>query len=150
MPVNTDGMPRDDGGMPDGMSGGGGPGGVSASLISYLQAHQGSATYLVATLNSQTAASIILATNQPVMSLGGFTSSDPILTVDQFASLVRSGQVRYVLLGGSPGPGGQSSNSAISQWVQANGTPVSASEIGDSSTSQSQLYDLGSLQGAAA
>jgi hypothetical protein len=76
---------------------------------------------------------------------------------------VQSGQVRFVLLGGGPGgpppggavrdgpafqegnrgfggpggPGGQGSVGAISQWVQANGTPVST---------QSQLYDLGSLQ----
>ena len=82
------------------------------------------------------------------MSLGGFTGDDPILTVDQFASLVESGQVRFVLLsGGGGGPGGQGSNSAISQWVQANGTQVSASETGGA---QSQLYDLGSLQGAVA
>ncbi|MBV9580843.1 MAG: glycosyl transferase, partial [Chloroflexi bacterium] len=127
------------GGMP-----GGGPGGdVSSELISYLEANQGSDTYLIATTDSQSAAQIILASDQPVMSLGGFTGSDPILTVDQFASLVESGQVRYVLAGGGMGGGPQGSGtSAIISWAKANGTLVT---IG-----QSQVYDLGSLQGASA
>jgi 4-amino-4-deoxy-L-arabinose transferase-like glycosyltransferase len=101
-------------------------------------------------MNSKSAASIILATNDPVMSLGGFSGRDPILSVDQFAALVKSGQLRYVLLGGGgggPGPGGQGSGGAISQWVQANGTLVPATQIGGS---QTQLYDLGSLQTATA
>ena len=135
-------------GQPAGMPPGGGPGeSVSSALISYLEANQGSATYLVATANSNSAASIILASHEPVMSLGGFTGSDPILTVDQFASLVASGQVRYVLLGGG---GPQGAGNAISQWVQANGTLVSSAAIGEASGSQqTQLYDLGSLQATA-
>lgn len=133
---------------------GGGPGGsVSSGLISYLEANQGPATYLVATTNSNSAASIILASGgEPVMSLGGFTGSDPIVTVDQFANLVESGQVRYVLVGGGAGggvggggPQGSGSSSIIS-WVTANGTLVSDSAIG----SQAQLYDLSSLQGVSA
>ncbi|MBV9578139.1 MAG: glycosyltransferase family 39 protein [Chloroflexi bacterium] len=135
----------DSGGAPGGgMPVGGGPGGdVSSELISYLEANQGSDTYLIATTDSQSAAQIILASDQPVMSLGGFTGSDPILTVDQFASLVESGQVRYVLAGGGMGGGPQGSGtSAIISWAKANGTLVT---IG-----QSQVYDLGSLQGASA
>jgi hypothetical protein len=41
-------------------------------LVSYLEANQGNATYLVATPSSMTADGIILATNKPVMFLGGF------------------------------------------------------------------------------
>jgi hypothetical protein len=83
------------------------------------------------------------------MSLGGFTSSDPILTVDQFANLVASGQVRYVLVnaGGSFGGQGGGNTSAIMTWVRANGTPVPASAIGGS---QSQLYDVSGAQEAPA
>jgi 4-amino-4-deoxy-L-arabinose transferase-like glycosyltransferase len=149
-----DGAPEPDGvnqaGMPqDGGPGGGMGGQVSSELISYLEANQGSATYLAATTNSQAAASIILASDQPVMSLGGFTGSDPILTVDQFANLVESGEVRYVLASGGfgGGPGGQSGTSSIMSWVQANGTLVT---ITSSDGSQTQVYDLSSLQGAAA
>jgi 4-amino-4-deoxy-L-arabinose transferase-like glycosyltransferase len=124
----------------------GGPGGeVSTAMVSYLEANQGTATYLAATTNSNTAAALILASGQPVMSLGGFSGDDPILTVDQFAQLVAEGQVRYVLLGGmggGGGPGQQGSSSALVQWVEANGTLVPSSALGGNSSQQAQLYDL--------
>src|SRR5205085_1987023 len=72
-----------------------------AALIRYLEAHQGTAKYLVAVLNSKGADAIILATNKPVMTLGGFSGTDPILTTSQLAALVESGQVKYFLINGS-------------------------------------------------
>src|SRR6266852_7197628 len=52
---------------------GGGPGADTANsdatLIRYLEAHQGTAKYLVAVLSSRGADAIILATNKPVMTL---------------------------------------------------------------------------------
>jgi 4-amino-4-deoxy-L-arabinose transferase-like glycosyltransferase len=74
-------------------------GGTNKALVSYLLANQSNATYLVATPSSMTADGIILATNKPVMALGGFGGSDPILTTDQLAALVSKGTVRYFLLG---------------------------------------------------
>jgi 4-amino-4-deoxy-L-arabinose transferase-like glycosyltransferase len=99
-----------------GRQNGGGPGGgqVSSTLITYLEKHRGSATYLVATPSSNEAAPIIIATGQPVISLGGFTGSDPILTTAKLASLARQGVVRYFLLGG----GGQGGNNSITTWIQ--------------------------------
>jgi 4-amino-4-deoxy-L-arabinose transferase-like glycosyltransferase len=73
--------------------------GTDQALIRFLEANQGNATYLVATPSSMTADTIILATNKPVMALGGFGGSDPILTTDQLAALVSQGTVRYFLLG---------------------------------------------------
>src|SRR5437016_5646300 len=73
-------------------------GGTDQALVSYLLANQGNATYLVATPSSMTADGIILATNKPVMALGGFSGSDPILTTNQLASLVKNGTVRFFLL----------------------------------------------------
>ena len=67
-------------------------------LIHYLETNQGNATFLVATLNSMTADGIILATNKPVMAMGGFSGGDPILTTSQLASLVAKGTVRFFLL----------------------------------------------------
>src|SRR5206468_392129 len=98
---------------------------------------------LVAVSDSNSASSIILATGKPVMSLGGFLGSDPILTVDQFAQLVKEGKVRYYLAGGMGGPG--RGNSDIATWVRANGTLVSSSALGGA---QVQLYDLSSVQSA--
>jgi 4-amino-4-deoxy-L-arabinose transferase-like glycosyltransferase len=67
-------------------------------LISYLEANQGTTKFLVAVPSSMTADPIILATNKPVMSLGGFSGSDPILTTNQLAALVKNGTVRFFLL----------------------------------------------------
>ncbi len=70
----------------------------NAALVRYLEANQGNAKLLVATPNSMTADSLILATNKPVMAMGGFSGSDPILTTNQLASLVAQGIVRFFLL----------------------------------------------------
>jgi 4-amino-4-deoxy-L-arabinose transferase-like glycosyltransferase len=121
-----------------------------ASLLRYLEAHQGTAKYLVAVLSSNEADSIILATNRPVMTLGGFSGSDPILTTSQLAALVESGQVKYFLLNGSGGFGaGGGSQSALVTWITQHCKVVSSSQWQSSSTSNSfggfgggeQLYE---------
>jgi 4-amino-4-deoxy-L-arabinose transferase-like glycosyltransferase len=124
--------------------GGGGPGqatSVDAGLVAYLEANQGSATYLVATFGSQSSASIIIATGKPVMTIGGFNGGDPAPTLAQFQSLVAEGKVRFLLVtgngGGGPG-GGQAASQAITQWAAANGKTVAASAYGGAGT----VYDL--------
>jgi 4-amino-4-deoxy-L-arabinose transferase-like glycosyltransferase len=139
---------------PSGQSGGvlgagGSSSGVSA-LIKYLEAHKGSAKYLVAVVSSNAADAIILATNQPVIALGGFSGSDPILTTTQLAALVKSGAVRYFLLNGSGGGGpGGGSQSALITWIEQHGTVVSSSQWQSSSSSGSggaeQLYEITSV-----
>ena len=119
----------------------GGPAGVvyvggpsaNATLISYLEAHQGSARYLFATTNANSAAPYILATGKAVMALGGFQGSDPILTLSQLQSLIASGQVRYFLLEGAGlggGARGGSANGALTAWVANTCASVSASASG--------------------
>jgi 4-amino-4-deoxy-L-arabinose transferase-like glycosyltransferase len=144
----------------------GGNAGIDQALVSYLEANQGNATYLVATPSSMTADGIILATNKPVMALGGFGGSDPILTTDQLAALVSQGTVRYFLLGsfrggGQPPPqfledipgqfqdlirdrsgggggfGFGGQQSALTSWVTQHCTAVPASQW-QSSTSNTQ------------
>jgi len=124
---------------------------VDTALISYLEAHKGSAKYLVAVASSNEADSIILETNQPVMALGGFSGSDPILTTTQLAALVKSGTVRYFLLNGSGGGGlGGSSQSALITWITQHSKVVSSSQWQSSSTSSTssgsggaeQLYEI--------
>jgi 4-amino-4-deoxy-L-arabinose transferase-like glycosyltransferase len=123
-----------------------GPGGTeaaSSALIAYLEAHRDGAEYLAATFGSQTSAGIIIASGQPVITIGGFNGADPAPTLAQFERLVAEGKVRYVLLqgGGGGGPGGGSS--AITAWVTAHGTQVPASSYG-SDTSAGTLYQLAS------
>jgi 4-amino-4-deoxy-L-arabinose transferase-like glycosyltransferase len=116
----------------------GGPGTsttVDSELVQYLLANRGSATYLVAASGSQSSASIILATGQPVITIGGFTGSDPAPTLEQFKQLVAEGKVRFLLAGGQGGGGGgQGASSSISSWAAQVGTTVT---VGSTT-----LYDL--------
>jgi 4-amino-4-deoxy-L-arabinose transferase-like glycosyltransferase len=124
----------------------GGGSAVDRTLISYLESHQGSATYLVAGFGSGSTESLIIATGKPVMTIGGFSGSDPAPTLAQFRAMVRSGAVRYVLIGGQGGgpggggfgggPGGNGAASSISAWVTAHGTTVNYGGSG------STLYDV--------
>jgi hypothetical protein len=99
-------------------------GAVSASVISYLEAHQGSAKYLVAASSSRTTAPIIIQTGKAVVTIGGFNGADPAPTVSQLAAMVANGQLKYVLLsGGGGGPGGGTSQ-ALQSWVTQHGTAV--------------------------
>ena len=128
-------------GLPGGARGAGGVGGAggassgTTTLDRYLESHRGSARYLVAVSGSQTAAPIIVATGQAVITMGGFTGSDPTPTLAQFEAMVSAGEVHYVLVGGNSGggPGGSSSTTgAIDTWVESHGTVVPSSAIGGS------------------
>lgn len=115
--------------------GAGGGGGLNANtaLIRYLEANRAGAKYLVAVASSNEADSIILTTNQPVMALGGFSGSDPILTTSQLAALVAQGTVRFFLVSGSGGGGG--GQSTLTSWVTQHCTSVSSSQWQSSNTS---------------
>jgi len=126
--------------------GGGRSSTADAGLISYLEANRGDADYLVAAFSSQSSAGIIIATGEPVMTIGGFNGGDPAPTLAQFQQLVADGQVRFVLIsgngaGGGPGGGAGGSGQSISSWVTTNGTQIAASAYGGS-TSGGTLYDL--------
>ncbi len=124
---------------------------VDTALMSYLEAHQGTTKYLVAVPGSQTADAIILATNKPVMALGGFNGGDQILTVSQLQALIANGTVRYFLMGSGGGPGGGSSS--LTSWITSNCSAVSwqsSSSTADSGggfggIGNAQLYDCASV-----
>ncbi len=116
-------------------SGGGMGGGVSSDVISYLEANQGSAKYLLAATGSQTTASVIIQTGKAVVTIGGFSGSDPAPTVSQLAQMVESGELKYVLIGGQGG--GRGGSSEITTWVQEHGTTVT-----DVTTTSGTLYEV--------
>ncbi len=70
----------------------------AGSLLEYLRSHKGAAGYLVASADSDFARYAILRSNDPVISLGGFTGNDPVLSPRRLAGLVNDGAVRFVLL----------------------------------------------------
>jgi 4-amino-4-deoxy-L-arabinose transferase-like glycosyltransferase len=93
-------MPGTGAGMPP-MGGGMGEM-ISPGLTQYLIDHMQNETYLVAVPNANMAAGIILETGRPVMAIGGFLGSDPILTVDRLKKMVADGEVRYFMTMGEP------------------------------------------------
>lgn len=119
---------------------------VDASLLAYLEQNRQGAKYLVAVQTSTASVPIILATGEPVVTIGGYKSRDPVPTSAQLEALVASGDLRYVLLtddGTSSSSGeGTESTKAILQatvdWVLEHGTVVSASEHGG--TAAGTLY----------
>ena len=118
---------------------------MDAGLLRYLEAHQGSASYLFATTSSNGAAPYIIQTGKAVMALGGFGGSDPILSVAQFKSLVEKGTVRYVLGGGMGG--GPDGGSLVTQWAATACTAVPASAWqGATSTGSGAVQDFGRVQ----
>ena len=82
---------------------------------SYLEAHQGSAKYLVAATGSQTTAPIIIQTGKAVVTIGGFSGQDNSPTVAQLEQMVESGELKYIVSSG---------NGTLDAWVQEHGTAV--------------------------
>ncbi|MGW5528231.1 ArnT family glycosyltransferase [Streptomyces xanthochromogenes] len=105
---------------------GGGMGGlldgakVSAEAQALLKDDAGRYTWAAAAIGSQNAASYQLATQKPVMAIGGFNGSDPSPTLAQFKKYVADGKIHYFVSGGGGmmGGGGKSGGSAISSWVE--------------------------------
>jgi 4-amino-4-deoxy-L-arabinose transferase-like glycosyltransferase len=110
---------RNFGGFPGGNAGRGGGGGVNTAMLHYLEQQQGTTRFLFATANSMSAAPYIIQTGKPVMSLGGFSGSDPILTVAQFQQLVKNNTVRFVFGGGG--------RNGVEQWVTSTCAAVPSS-----------------------
>jgi hypothetical protein len=108
---------------------------VSSQLISYLEKNRDGATWLLAVPSAQTASSIIIQTGQAVIAMGGFTGSDPAMTVTKLQAYVRAGKLHYVMTGGG-GPGG--GGSSVTSWVSTNCTAVKPATYGVSSSSQTE------------
>jgi len=70
------------------------------------------------------AAGYQLATDDPVMAIGGFNGTDSWPTLEGFQQMVADHRIHY-FVGGGRGPGGGSgTSSSISTWVQSNFTQV--------------------------
>ncbi|MGW2329917.1 ArnT family glycosyltransferase [Streptomyces sp. NPDC001700] len=138
--------------MPGGMGeggrrgmGGGGMGGllngqqVNAKVKAKLEKNADDYTWVAAAIGSQNAASYQLATQNPVMAIGGFNGSDPSPTLAQFKEYVKQGKIHYFLssgngMGGGPGGGSNGTSSKITTWVEATYKKVT---VGSTT-----LYDL--------
>lgn len=81
-------------------------------LIAYLQGHQDSARFLVATIRASTAAPLMLESGDAVMTLGGYSGGDEIMTPEQLAAHVAANDVRFILL-----PTHVTQQEALATWV---------------------------------
>ncbi len=128
------------GAFPGGGGGGGGAGGAgglltgstpTAQLTQLLENNSSSYTWVAATIGSNEASGYQLATDDPVMSIGGFNGTDPSPTLAQFQAYVAAGQIHYFVGGGrgfggfgaSAGRGGtgtEQTSAQISSWVERN------------------------------
>ncbi len=143
-PPTQNGTRQAPGGTNDGARGGGGAGGLlngstSTSAINALLTTDSSTyTWVAAAIGSNTASGYQLATELPVMAIGGFNGSDPSPTLAQFKRYVADGEIHYFIGGGSGGGGGMnaggSTSSEISTWVSDNFTAKTVDGV--------TIYDL--------
>jgi 4-amino-4-deoxy-L-arabinose transferase-like glycosyltransferase len=113
-------------------------------LMAFLTSHYHDERFYLATLSSQQAAPIIIATGKPVMAMGGFAGTDPILTPESLSQMVQRKELRFALIGagGRGGFGGRAAEQTpLIEWIQQHGKVVEptlwrsprAASLGDSS-----------------
>jgi 4-amino-4-deoxy-L-arabinose transferase-like glycosyltransferase len=100
---------------------GGGLGGsttVSTALTKLLEHDASRYTWVAATVGSESAAPLQLATREPVMSIGGFNGTDPAPSLAQFERYVAEHKIHYFAGANAHSFGGGSGDaSAITKWV---------------------------------
>jgi hypothetical protein len=105
---------------------GGGMGGlsggtqVSSALIKLLEQDASQYKWIAATVGTQSAAPIELATGgDAVLAIGGFNGTDPSPTLTQFEALVAKGEIHYYVGESGNSFGGGTGSSSIASWVAA-------------------------------
>ncbi|MGY1839012.1 MULTISPECIES: glycosyltransferase family 39 protein [unclassified Modestobacter] len=126
---------------------GGGMGGLlgaadpSAEVVAALEEDAESFTWVAAAVGSNNAAGYQLATEEPVMAIGGFNGSDPSPTLAEFQQYVAAGQVHWFVGGGMgmASDGGSSASAEIAAWVAETFTAQTVDGV--------TLYDLSGATG---
>ncbi|KAA1400195.1 ArnT family glycosyltransferase [Aeromicrobium ginsengisoli] len=120
---------------------GGGTGGLlngstsTTAINALLTTDASSYTWVAAAIGSNTASGYQLATELPVMAIGGFNGSDPSPTLAQFKQYVADGDIHYFIASGGGGmSAGGSTSTAITTWVADNFTAKTVDGV--------TIYDL--------
>ena len=96
---------------------------VSSALITLLEQDGSKYQWIAATVGTQEAAPIELATGgDAVLAIGGFNGTDPSPTLAEFEALVAKGEIHYYLGENTETFGGGTGSSAITSWVAAHFT----------------------------
>jgi 4-amino-4-deoxy-L-arabinose transferase-like glycosyltransferase len=67
------------------------------ALLNYLEQNTKGTEYLLAVPSASLGDSYVLASGRPVLFMGGFLGSDPVVNASQLAALVQTGKLRFVL-----------------------------------------------------
>jgi 4-amino-4-deoxy-L-arabinose transferase-like glycosyltransferase len=126
------------GGGGRGFTGGGG-GFLNAStpgdaLVKLLQTNASRYLWVGATIDANSAAGYQLATDDPIMAIGGFNGTDPAPSLAQFEQYVARGRIHYFLGSGRAAGGGSGTSRQIAQWVEQHFTSTSVDGV--------TVYDL--------
>lgn len=104
----------------------------NTKLVQFLEEHNTNEKYFVEVPSATIYGSdLILETGKPILTLGGFSGSDPILTLKQFKKLVSKGEVRYAITSEGSlnyGISSKNSNTKIMNWIRKNGKLVPNSQ----------------------
>ena len=113
-----------------------GGGRSSSKVVAMLEKSSDSHRWAAATTGSQQAAGYQLASQKPVMAIGGFNGSDPYPSLEQFKQYVRDKQIHYYIAGemGGHQMGGSDAATQISQWVAKHYTATTVDGV--------TVYDL--------
>jgi hypothetical protein len=98
---------------------------VSSATAAALEQNASSYTWAAAAVGANNAAGFQLATQLPVMPIGGFNGSDPSPTLAQFQAYVAAGTIHWFIGGGTGmggSQGGSNTSSSIASWVASNFT----------------------------
>ena len=105
---------------------GGGLGGntqVSSTLARLLETGAAGYTWTAATVGSESAAPLQLATGKPVLAIGGFNGTDPTPSLAEFEKLVSEHKIHYFVGQNQASFGGGSGDaSRITSWVESHFT----------------------------
>jgi hypothetical protein len=93
---------------------------VSSALVKLLEQDAAKCRWIAATVGSQSAAPIELATGgDAVVAIGGFNGTDPSPTLAEFEAMVAKGEIHYFVGESGNSFGGGNGSSAITSWVAA-------------------------------
>ena len=98
---------------------------INDKLLEYVTRNNTGEKYLFATTDSNTAAPYIIETGKAVMAMGGFSGSDPILTVEKLKQMVANKEVKYFLI---PSGFGGRDNNEVMDWIRIHSTEVPQEE----------------------
>jgi 4-amino-4-deoxy-L-arabinose transferase-like glycosyltransferase len=100
-----------------------------AALVKLLETDAGHYSWVGATIDANSAAGYQLATDDPIMAIGGFNGTDPAPTLAQFEQYVAAGRIHYFLGSGGGFGAGSGTSSEIAQWVEQHFTPTTVDGV---------------------